>query len=57
MANAIVRITDTDPNGEKSVMSKITVTTAGLMSLAEMPIADSYTLRLWIKANGINAIN
>ena len=50
MANSIVRYTGADPNGETSVMSKITVTTAGLMSLAEMPKADSYTLRLWAKA-------
>ena len=57
MANAIVRITDTDPNGEKSVMSKITVTTAGLLSLAEIPKEDSYTLRLWIKANGVKNVS
>ena len=52
MANSIVRYTGADPNGETSVMSKITVTAAGLLNLAEIPKADSYTLRLWAKASG-----
>lgn len=50
MPNSIERYTGTDPNGDNGAMSKVTVTTAGLMSLAQMPKADSYTLRLWIKA-------
>ena len=57
MTNKIERHIDTDPNGEKSVMSKITETTAGLLSLAEIPKEDSYTLRLWIKANGVKNVS
>lgn len=56
MPNSIERYTGTDPNGDTSAMSKVKVTTAGLMSLAEMPKADSYTLRLWIKATASRTV-
>lgn len=50
MAQRPERYTGIDPNGETSVMSKITVSTAGFLHLADIPSTDYYTLRLWIKA-------
>ena len=52
MANSIVSYTGADPNGNQSVMSKVTVTSAGFLSLADIKSSDTYTLRLWIKASG-----
>lgn len=56
MANSIVSYTGTDPNGGQSVMSKVTVTSAGFLSLADIKSSDTYTLRLWIKASGARTV-
>ena len=56
MANSIVSYTGTDPNGSQSVMSKVTVTSAGFLSLADIKSSDTYTLRLWIKASGARSV-
>lgn len=56
MANSIVSYTGTDPNGSQSVMSKVTVTSAGFLSLADIKSSDTYTLRLWIKASGARTV-
>lgn len=56
MANLIVGYTGTDPNGNQSVMSKVTVTSAGFLSLADIKSSDTYTLRLWIKASGARTV-
>lgn len=56
MANSIMSYTGTDPNGGQSVMSKVTVTSAGFLSLADIKSSDTYTLRLWIKASGARTV-
>ena len=50
MANAVSRYTGTNPNGESDIMSRLTVSDASYFKLADITAADSYTLRLWIKA-------
>ena len=52
MANSIVRYTGTSPENKSEIMSKVTVTTAGLLSLAEITANDTYTIHFWIKASG-----
>ena len=56
MANTISRYTGSDPRGETSVMSKIVVTDAKHLGLADMPSADTYTLRLWAKAGAARSL-
>ena len=52
MANSIVRFKGTSPENKSEIMSKVTVTTAGLLSLAEIAGNDTYTIHFWIKASG-----
>lgn len=52
MANKIVRFNGISPLGQSDVMSNITVTSAGLLSVANIAAGGIYTLRLWAKANG-----
>ncbi|MBR6045770.1 MAG: tail fiber domain-containing protein [Ruminococcus sp.] len=56
MANTVSRYTGANPNGESDVMSRLTVTDASYFKLADITAADSYTLRLWIKASGSRTV-
>lgn len=56
MANTVGRYTGANPNGESDIMSRLTVTDASYFKLADITAADSYTLRLWIKASGSRTV-
>lgn len=51
MANNIERYQGSNPNGISDIMSRVTVTEAGCLNLAEIKSEDSYTVRLWAKTN------
>lgn len=49
----ITRFIGTDPNGTQSSMAKVIVSSAGFLSIANLPYDEKYTFRFWIKTSAI----
>ena len=49
----ITRFIGTDPNGTQSSMAKVIVSSAGFLSIANLPYDEKYTFRFWIKTSTI----
>lgn len=49
----ITRFIGTDPNGTQSSMAKVIVSSAGFLSIANLPYDEKYTFRFWVKTSAI----